>query len=120
MSLCVILKICDWKTVFLISKQLFTDDSLMLRFYSLTKDHVEKIKHYLNKQHKNKKFTSKIEEDSSLSFLDITISRENNKFVTSVYRGASFSSIFTNFESSMHKRRLIDFIEVLRELSSGN
>ena len=57
-----------------------------------------KFKNYLNKQHKNIKLTSKIEENSSLSFLDITISRENNKFVNSVYRKATFSDVFTSFE----------------------
>ena len=61
----------------------FVDDTLLL-FRS--KDHVEKLRNYLNKQHKNIKFTSEIEKNGSLSFLDIKISRENIKFVTSVYR----------------------------------
>ena len=50
---------------------------------------------------------SKIEENGSLSFLDITITHENNKFVTSVYRKPTFSGVFTNFESfipEMHER----------------
>ena len=45
------------------------------------------------------------------SFLDISITHENNKFVTSVYRKPTFSGIFTNFESfilEMHKRGLIE------------
>ena len=74
----------------------FLDDTFLL-FRS--KDHVEKFRNYLNKQHKNKKFTSEIEQNGSLSFLDIKISRENNKFVTSVYRKPTFSGVFTNFES---------------------
>ena len=72
---------------------------------------------------------SKIEENGSLSFLDITITCENNKFVTSVYRKPTFSGVFTNFESfipGMHERELIEtllhrsFMLQLRELSSGN
>ena len=47
--------------------------------------HVDKFKKYLNKQYKNIAFTSEIENNGSLSFLDFKISRENNKFVTSVY-----------------------------------
>ena len=35
MSLCAILKSFGWKTVLLILNQLFTDDSLMIHFYSL-------------------------------------------------------------------------------------
>ena len=46
-----------------------------------------------------------------LSFLDIKISHENNKFVTSFYRKLTFSGVFTNFESFIskcYKRSLID------------
>ena len=90
----------------------------MIHFYGFEqKMIVEKFKN-LNKQHKNIKFTSEIEENGSLSFLDITITPENNKFVTSVYRKPTFSSVFTNFESfipEMHKCGLIEtlLIEVL-------
>ena len=111
MSLCAILKIFGWKTVLPISNQLLTEDSLKIGLLFRTKDHVEKFKNYLNKQHKNIKFTSEIEENGLLSFLDITITRENNKFVTSVYCKLTFSGVFTNFESflsEMHKRGLIE------------
>ena len=73
----------------------FVDDTFLL-FRS--KNHVEKFRNYLNKQHKNIKFTSEIEENGPLSFLNIKISRENNKFVTSVCRKPAFSGVFTNFE----------------------
>ena len=74
----------------------FVDDTFLL-FRS--KGHTEKFRNYLNKQHKNIKFTSEIEDNVSLSFLDIKISRENNKFVTSVYHKPTFSGVLTNFES---------------------
>ena len=45
------------------------------------------------------KFTSVIEENSSLSFLDIKISCEKDTFVTSFYCKLTFSGVFTNFES---------------------
>ena len=57
------------------------------------------------------KFTSEIKEHGSLSFLDITISRENKKFVISAYCKPTFNSVFPNFESfipDMHKRRLTE------------
>ena len=68
-------------------------------------------KSYLNKPHKNIKFTLEIERNGSLSFLDITVTRENNKFLTSVYCKPTFRGVFTNFESfipDMHKRGLIE------------
>ena len=54
---------------------------------------------------------SEIEENGSLSFLDITITCESNKFVRSIHCKPTFIGIFTNFESfkpDMHKRGLIE------------
>ena len=95
-----------------------------------TKDHVEKFKNYFKKQHKNIKFTLEIEENESLSFLDVTNNRENNKFVKSVYRKPTFTVVFTSFESSLpdtHKSGLIENLFhksfrllQLRELSPEN
>ena len=68
----------------------FLDDTFLL---FRTRDHVEKFKNYLNKQYKNIKFTSEIEENDSLSFLDITITLENNKFLTSVCCKPTFSGV---------------------------
>ena len=48
-----------------------------------------------------------------MSFLNITVTDENNKFVTSVYCKPTFSGILTNFESfipDMHKRGLIEIL----------
>ena len=47
---------------------------------------IDKFLKYLNAQDPNIRFTKEIEVDGSLSFLDISITRENNKFVTSVFR----------------------------------
>ena len=88
----------------------FVDDTFLL---FRTKNHVEKFKNCFNKLHKNIKFMSEIEENGSLSFLDITITYENNKFVTSVYHKPTFSGVFTSFQSfipDMHKRVLIEIL----------
>ena len=57
-------------------------DNIFLLFCST--ERVAKFKKYLSKEHRNIDSTSKIEKNASPSFLDIKISRENNKFVTSV------------------------------------
>ena len=72
-------------------------DDIFLLFQNINQ--IEKFKYYLNLQHANIKFTSETEMNNSLSFLDIKIVRENNKFTTSVYRKPTFSGVFTNFES---------------------
>ena len=59
---------------------------------------------------------SEIEENGLLSFLDITISYESNKFVTLVYRRPTFCGVFTNFGSyipDMHKHELIETLHDL-------
>ena len=44
-------------------------------------------------------FPSEIEENGLLSFLGITVSRENKNKLTSVHRKRTFSEVFINFES---------------------
>ena len=75
----------------------YVDDTFLL-FRS--KHHIEKFRNYLNRQHKNIKFTSETENENCISFLDIKITRENNKFMTSVYRKPTFSGVFTNLKVS--------------------
>ena len=74
----------------------FVNDTFLL---SRSKEHIEKFHLYLNCQHPNIKFTTDIEENNSISFLDIKINRDNNRFLTSVYRKPTFSGVFTNFGS---------------------
>ena len=52
---------------------------------------------------RNIRFTSEIENENSVSFLDIKISRENNKFTTSVYRKPTLGGVLTNFGSFILK-----------------
>ena len=74
----------------------YVDDTFLL-FRS--KDHIENFRCYLNCQHPNIKFTFEIEENNSILFLDIKITRVTNSFSTSIYRKVTFSGVFTNFES---------------------
>ena len=64
----------------------------------------------MNKQHKCLKFTFETENDNSVSFLDIKITRHNHQFKTSVYRKPTFSGVFTHYESYLDQtyKSLID------------
>ena len=84
---------CEFKPV--IYKRYVDDTFLLFR----SKDHIEEFRCYLNCQHPNIKFTSEIEENNSILFLDIKIKKVNNSFSTSIYRKVTFSGVFTNFES---------------------
>ena len=73
-------------------------------------EHIESFLNYLNSQHPNINFTCKVESNKTLPFLDITISRSNDSFITSVYRKPTFTGLFTNFESFLpviYKKGLI-------------
>ena len=86
---------------------LYVDDCFLL-FKSL--DHVPLFLNYLNRQHPNIYFTSELEKDGKLPFLDVDITRLNGKFSTSVYRKPTFTGLFTNFHSFIplaYKRSLI-------------
>ena len=67
----------------------------------LCQTHLKDFVNYMNTKHPNIKFASEFEENDSLSFLDVKITRRNNQLVTSVFRKATFSSAFTNFKSFM-------------------
>ena len=95
----ILFKICpsEFKPVICIR---YVDDTFLL-FSS--KHHIKKFRNYLNCQHKNINFTSDIENENSILFLNIKITRVNNKFMTSVYRKPTFSRVFTNFGSFIPK-----------------
>ena len=66
-------------------------------------EHVGNFLKNLIKQKKNMSFTSEIEQNESLSFLNNKTNHESNKFLTSVYRKLTFSGVFRNFESFTSK-----------------
>ena len=71
---------------------------------------------YLSRQHSSINFTMETEENCSLSFLDVDIKRNKNKFSTNVYRKPTFSGlgliyfcfchrIIILIRGSMHRKR---------------
>ena len=74
--------------------------------------HVEPFFNYLNSHRNNITFTREEESDNILPFLDISISRENNRFATSIYRKPTFSGVFTNFSSfiSIHYKHSLSLL----------
>ena len=52
-----------------------------------------------NSKHRNIKFTCETEDSNNFSFWDVKITRQNRRFVTSIFRKATFSGLFTNYDS---------------------
>ena len=59
-------------------------DDIFLRFKA--KDHVQKFFRYMKSRHPKIKFTFEEENDNKVSFFDISITRTENKFTTSIFR----------------------------------
>ena len=94
----------DFKPVFY---KRYVDDILVL---FNKPEHAQLFLEYLNKKHKSMKFSIETEINGSLSFLDVEIFRENNKFVTNVFRKETFSGVYTNFTTFLpleHKFGLV-------------
>ena len=61
--------------------------------------HANLFCNYLNSRHKNIQFTSELENDQTLNFLDISIRHLNGSFELSVYRKNTFTGLGTKFTS---------------------
>ena len=75
--------------------------------------HVNLFLQYVNNKHPNIKFTCENEINGTISFLDIKISRFDNKFTTSVYRKSSFTGLGMNFFSFCTPQFKINSIRTL-------
>ena len=54
---------------------------------------------YLNQKHDNIKYAMECKDGDSLAFLDTTVNRKDNKFVTSVYRKPTFTGLGMSYYS---------------------
>ena len=61
----------------------------------------------------NMSFSFEQEKNEKLSFLDIEVSREKGKFVTTVYRKPTFSGVYTHFESFLPTIYKFDMVYTL-------
>ena len=63
------------------------------------KDHLLSFARYINTTHKYLEFTFDFEQNNSFSFLDVRITSGSKGSSTSVLHKATFSRVFTNFNS---------------------
>ena len=76
-------------------------------------DHLEKFKNYLNSKYRNIRFICKKEQNNSMSFLDVLITRTSNGFKTSVYHKPTFSGVYSNFNSFISEEYKVGLIFTL-------
>ena len=68
---------------------------------------------YINYQHPNINFTTEIESENFLPFLDVLVTHDGANFSTSLYRKKTFTGLYTEFYSlapDKHKNNLISVL----------
>ena len=76
-------------------------------------DHLEKFKNYLISKYRNIRFTCEKEQNNSMPFLDILITRISNGFKTPVYHKPTFSGVCSNFISFISEEYKVGLIFTL-------
>ena len=86
-------------------------DDIFVLFNS--KEHLKLFVNYMNSKHRNVKFTLETEDSNNFSFLDVKTTRQNKRFVTSIFRKATFSGVFTNYDSFISDTYKIGLVHTL-------
>ena len=86
-------------------------DDIFVLFNSA--EHLKRFYSYLNPRHLNISLTMENEKGNRMSFLDVNIIREKDKFTTSVYRKPTFSGIYTHFDSFLPSSNKIGLLHTL-------
>ena len=88
----------------------YVDDTFSL-FHKETE--FQKFLNCLNLFHPSLKFTNEIETNNSLPFLDVLVTKSDNKFITSVYRKPTFIGQYIYWNSFGPKQRKTNLIDTL-------
>ena len=67
----------------------------------------------MNSKHKNIKFTFETEDSNNFSFFDVKITHKNKRFITSIFRKATFSGVYTNYDSFILNTYKIGLVHTL-------
>ena len=86
----------DYKTSEIVMYQRYVDDIFCV--FNNEND-AKNFFEYLNEQHINIKFTMEKEENSSLAFLDVLLTKNNHGFTSTVFRKKTSIGLFTSFDS---------------------
>ena len=88
----------------------YVDDIFVLFNFA---EHLKRFHSYLNSRYLNISFTTETEKDNRMSFPDVDIICEKDKFTTSVYRKPTLSGIYTHFDSFLPSSNKIDLLRTL-------
>ena len=69
----------------------------------------------MNKQHPNLRFTTELEDNNRLPFLDTCVIRRVNKYCTTIYRKKTFTGVYLNWTSLTSRKYKIGLIRCLAD-----
>ena len=84
-----------------------------------SKEHLKLFVSYINSKHKNIKFTFETEGSNNVLFLDVKITRKWKRFVTLIFRKATFGGDFTNYDSFIFDTYKISSVHRFFKFCSG-
>ena len=73
-------------------------------------DYLEKFQNYLNSKHRNIRFICEKEQNNSMPFLDVLMTRKDNGFKKCVYHKPTFSGVYSNFYSFISEEYKVGLI----------
>ena len=88
----------------------YVDDTICL---SRSRSDIEKLLDHINSYHPNIIFTVEIEMDDTLPFLDVSVTHDQNNFLTSLYRKNTFTGLYTDFGTFSPNKYKVNLIRVL-------
>jgi hypothetical protein len=89
----------------------YVDDIFCIFEINQTKIH--KFIGRINKWHPNLHFTEKFEENDRLPFLDVLVVRENNNYITTLYRKPTHTDLYMLFASNQCRKYKLGLIKTL-------
>ena len=113
MSFFAIMKKFGLMDVHPISNMKFTGVTLATFLFCLNLRKIKLFVNHMNLKHKNIKFTFEAEDLNSFSFLDVKITCKNNRFVISTFCKATFSGVFTNYDSFIFNTKEVGLFHTL-------
>ena len=101
-----------YKTDHLTLSFITTGGMFMLSLFCQShQNHLESFRNFLNGRHAIMSFTIENETQNRMSFLNAQITCEEKIFITSVYRKATFSGVYTHFDSLLPSAHTFDTVQ---------
>ena len=85
----------------------FVDDTFVVLN---KKSDAEQVLGFLNKQHKNMRFTSELEKDGRIPFLDVLVKRNGRLLTSSIYRKPTYTGVYLRWTSLTSRRYKLGLI----------